>query len=108
MMYLFVATRNPNGDVEADARIASVLGVPLLRYTSDDDAARTLLPSGWSWSTTADGAIGCVDSPSRFCPCVSLVRHLHQVTQGTFTPKLSDMSDTQPGSSSHRQRRLRA
>ena len=23
--------------------------------------------------------------------------HLHQVTQGTFTPKLSDMSDTQAG-----------
>src|SRR5229473_7876528 len=36
------------------------------------------------------------DSPSRFCPCVSLVLHLHQVAQGTFTPKLSDMSDTQP------------
>ena len=35
------------------------------------------------------------DSPSRFCPCVSLVLHLHQVAQGTFTPKLSDMSDTQ-------------
>ena len=26
-----------------------------------------------------------------------LVLHLHQVTQGTFTPKLSDMSDTQAG-----------
>ena len=24
-----------------------------------------------------------------------LVLHLHQVAQGTFTPKLSDMSDTQ-------------
>jgi hypothetical protein len=24
------------------------------------------------------------------------VLHLHQVAQGTFTPKLSDMSDTQP------------
>jgi hypothetical protein len=35
------------------------------------------------------------DSPSRFCPCASLVLHLHQVAQGTFTPKLSDMSDTQ-------------
>src|SRR3974390_1150196 len=27
------------------------------------------------------------DSPSRFRPCASLVLHLHQVTQGTFTPK---------------------
>ncbi len=35
------------------------------------------------------------DSSSRFCPCASLVLHLHQVAQGTFTPKLSDMSDTQ-------------
>src|SRR6516165_7470220 len=35
------------------------------------------------------------DSPSRFCPCALLVLHLHQVAQGTFTPKLSDMSDTQ-------------
>ncbi len=35
------------------------------------------------------------DSPSRFCPCALLVLHLHQVAQGTLTPKLSDMSDTQ-------------
>src|SRR5208282_6621004 len=35
------------------------------------------------------------DGPSRFRPCASLVLHLHQVAQGTFTPKLSDMSDTQ-------------
>jgi hypothetical protein len=35
------------------------------------------------------------DSPSQFCPCALLVLHLHQVAQGTFTPKLSDMSDTQ-------------
>ena len=35
------------------------------------------------------------DSPSRFRPCALLVLHLHQVAQGTFTPKLSDMSDTQ-------------
>src|SRR6266852_3467962 len=37
------------------------------------------------------------DSPSRFRPCALLVLHLHQVAQGTFTPKLSDMSDTQAG-----------
>ena len=37
------------------------------------------------------------DGPSRFRPCASLVLHLHQVAQGTFTPKLSDMSDTQAG-----------
>lgn len=35
------------------------------------------------------------DGPSRFRPCASLVLHLHQVAQGTFTPKLPDMSDTQ-------------
>src|SRR5258705_12762388 len=27
------------------------------------------------------------DGPSRFRPCASLVLHLHQVAQGTFTPK---------------------
>src|SRR6266700_4866107 len=27
------------------------------------------------------------DSPSRFCPCALLVLHLHQVAQGTFTPR---------------------
>src|SRR6195256_1235939 len=37
------------------------------------------------------------DGPSRFRPCASLVLHLHQAAQGTFTPKLSDMSDTQAG-----------
>src|SRR4029077_2626063 len=37
------------------------------------------------------------DGPSRFRPCALLVLHLHQVAQGTFTPKLSDMSDTQSG-----------
>src|SRR5205085_7729553 len=35
------------------------------------------------------------DGPSRFRPCALLVLHLHQVAQGTCTPKLSDMSDTQ-------------
>src|ERR1700761_5094412 len=38
------------------------------------------------------------DGPSRFRPCALLVLHLHQVAQGTFTPKLSDMSDTQDAS----------
>jgi hypothetical protein len=61
-MYLFfVATRNPNGDVEADARIASTLGVPPLLYTSNDTDAQTLLPAGWSWSTDSDGVIVCVE-----------------------------------------------
>src|SRR5947209_19322604 len=35
------------------------------------------------------------DSPSRFRPCVSLVLHLHQVAQGTFTPKLLGMPSAQ-------------
>src|SRR3954469_17885794 len=33
--------------------------------------------------------------PSRFRPCASLVLHLHQVAQGTFTPRLLDMPSTQ-------------
>jgi hypothetical protein len=35
------------------------------------------------------------DSPSRFRPCASFVLHLHQVAQGTFTPRLLDMPSTQ-------------
>ena len=35
------------------------------------------------------------DGPSRFRPCASLVLHLHQVAQGTFTPRLPDMPGTQ-------------
>src|SRR5512135_1172426 len=27
------------------------------------------------------------DNPSRCCPCASLVLHLHQVAQGTLTPR---------------------
>src|SRR5262245_23642898 len=48
------------------------------------------------------------DGPSRFRPCALLVLHLHQVAQGTFTPKLSDMSDIQDAARRLRQcRRLR-
>src|SRR4051794_30294944 len=36
------------------------------------------------------------DGPSRFRPCASLVLHLHQVAQGTFTPRLPDMPGTPP------------
>jgi hypothetical protein len=38
------------------------------------------------------------DGPSRFRPCASLVLHLHQVAQGTFTPRLPDMPGTQNAS----------
>ena len=38
------------------------------------------------------------DGPSRFRPCASLVLHLHQVAQGTFTPRLLDMPSTQAAS----------
>src|SRR5271170_5387574 len=34
------------------------------------------------------------DGPSRDRPCASLVLHLHQVAQGTFTPKLPAMPGT--------------
>src|ERR1700730_4825048 len=37
----------------------------------------------------------CLLAERRFRPGALLVLHLHQVAQGTFTPKLSDMSDTQ-------------
>jgi hypothetical protein len=36
------------------------------------------------------------DGLSRFLPCASLVLHLHQVAQGTFTPRLLGMPSTQP------------
>src|SRR5437764_5480796 len=36
------------------------------------------------------------DGLSRFRPCASLVLHLHQVAQGTFTPRLPGMPGTQP------------
>src|SRR5215210_3416401 len=39
--------------------------------------------------------MGSSDGPSRFRPCASLVLHLHQVAQGTFTPRLLDMPSTQ-------------
>jgi hypothetical protein len=37
------------------------------------------------------------DPPSLECPCASLLLHLHQVVEGTFTPKLSNMLGTQKG-----------
>ena len=42
------------------------------------------------------------DGPSRFRPCASLVLHLHQVAQGTFTPRLLDMPSTQDASAASR------
>ena len=62
MRLFFMTAIDPNPNTEVDAEIASVLNVSLLPYTSDATAARTLLPSGWSWSTTADGAAECVRS----------------------------------------------
>src|SRR3954466_3716973 len=53
--------------------------LPQIRFLFVGSRFRSTLPS---------------DSPSRFCPCASLVLHLHQVAQGTFTPKLLDMPST--------------
>ena len=53
---------DPTADTVVDAKMASVLDVPLLPYTTDDNAARTLLPLGWKWIWTEEGAIGCVRS----------------------------------------------
>src|SRR3954467_14756879 len=51
-------------------------------------------PRAWTLTATLCSTLPS-DGPSRFRPCALLVLHLHQVAQGTFTPKLSDMSDTQ-------------
>ena len=56
--------------------------LPRIRFLFVGSRFRSTLPS---------------DSPSRFCPCVSLVLHLHQVAQGTFTPRLLGMPSTQDG-----------
>lgn len=50
--YLFmrVVVADHAGDPDADALIASTLGVSSLSYTSNDADAQTLLPAGWSWS----------------------------------------------------------
>jgi hypothetical protein len=56
--------------------------LPRIRFLFVGSRVRSTLPS---------------DSSSRFCPCASLVLHLHQVAQGTCTPKLLDMPSTQPG-----------
>src|SRR4051812_30663761 len=54
--------------------------LPRIRFLFVESRFRSTLPS---------------DSPSRFRPCVSLVLHLHQVAQGTFTPKLLGMPSAQ-------------
>src|SRR5216684_2715795 len=62
-LYFSLAARsfkNPNGDTLADGYIASTLGVASLPYTSNDTNAQTLLPAGWSWSTTDAGNACCV------------------------------------------------
>src|SRR5271157_5413497 len=41
------------------------------------------------------------DGPSQFRPCASLVLHLHQVAQGTFTPRLLGMPSTQDAHAGH-------
>jgi hypothetical protein len=45
------------------------------------------------------------DGPSRDRPCVSLVLHLHQVAQGTFTPRTPAMPGTQGALFARRRRR---
>src|SRR3954467_13767393 len=54
--------------------------LPRIRFLFVGSRFRSTLPS---------------DGPSRFRPCASLVLHLHQVAQGTFTPRLPDMPGTQ-------------
>src|ERR1700730_1791474 len=73
---------DPNADTDADAEIASVLNVSLLPYTSDATAARTLLPSGWSWSTRADGAAECVRSSDGLTAGFGVMRD----REGNVTP----------------------
>ena len=61
--------------------------LPRIRFLFVGSRFRSTLPS---------------DSPSRFRPCASLVLHLHQVAQGTFTPRLLDMPSTQTASRRYR------
>ena len=65
--------------------------LPLIRLLFVGSRFRSTLPS---------------DSPSRFCPCASLVLHLHQVAQGTFTPRLLGMPSTRDARGSARRKRL--
>src|SRR4051812_19582573 len=55
-------------------------GLPHIRFLFVRSRLRSTLPS---------------DPASRRRPCASLALHLHQVVQGTFTPKLSNMLGTQ-------------
>src|SRR5690348_7014723 len=55
--------------------------LPRIRFLFVGTRSRSTLPS---------------DGLSRFRPCASLVLHLHQVAQGTFTPRLPGMPGTQP------------
>src|SRR3954452_5360624 len=55
--------------------------LPRIRFLFVGSRFRSALPS---------------DGPSRFRPCASRVLHLHQVAQGTFTPRLPDMPGTPP------------
>src|SRR5215831_10480199 len=55
-------------------------GLPRIRFLFVGSRLRSALPS---------------DPASRRRPCASLALHLHQVVQGTCTPKLSNMLGTQ-------------
>jgi hypothetical protein len=59
-LFMHLVGADPSGEPAADAAIASTLGVPPLPYTADDAAAQTLIPSGWSWGTTAAGSPTCM------------------------------------------------
>jgi hypothetical protein len=57
-------------------------GLPHIRFLFVRSRLRSTLPS---------------DPASRRRPCASLALHLHQVVQGTCTPRLSNMLGTRPG-----------
>ena len=48
------------------------------------------------------------DGPSRFRPCALLVLHLHQVAQGTFTPRALAVPSTRDDAKHRRRRRREA
>lgn len=56
----------PNGHDSADAKIASVLSVSSLPYTSNDADAQALIPTGWSWGTSDIGTPMCVRDSDGF------------------------------------------
>jgi hypothetical protein len=69
----------PDGSPVVDANLASVLGLSSLPYTSNDNDAQLLLPTGWTWT----GVSSCV----RTADSATLNRNIYCTLDG---PQPSD------------------